>query len=341
MTKKVSIIIPVYNVEQYINRCMESVRLQSNKVDEVIFVDDCGTDGSVGLIETYIAQWELANWKIIHHLKNKGLSGARNTGLRAANGDYVFFLDSDDEITLDCIESLAKPLCGNKSDVIVGDYRTSIEGDESMLCHDTGAIIGSDNVLKTYSQGKWYVMAWNKLCDRKFLIENNLFFEEGVLHEDVIWTFKVACKAQSIYIVNHPTYVYNIRQSSIMTSMSIEKDLSIYVKAFDCIVDFLKKENRMYGKYEYAIVEGKKSGILYSLLEKGENELYGKYYPAFYKQCYISPLKAYRERMISLGYLLRDLHYALPIGLGREYKKMFYLLFYKLRNKKIEGAIWK
>jgi glycosyltransferase involved in cell wall biosynthesis len=261
--------------------------------------------------------------------------------LRKAKGDYVYFLDSDDEITDDCIVKLVAPLNESCYDMVVGDYTTTQGGEESMLNMESGAIMTNDKVLQTYAEGKWYVMAWNKLCNRRFLIENELYFEEGVLHEDVIWTLKVACKANSIYIENRPTYIYNIRQSSIMTSMSIEKDVSIYVKAFDCIVDFVKKENRECGKYEYQIIEGKKSGILYSLLEKGECDVYNRFYPAFYKQSYISPIDAYKKGVISLAYLIRDFHYALPMSIGCWYKKMFYNVYYRMRGKKIEGAIWK
>ena len=337
---KVSIIIPVYNVEPYIQVCLQSVESQTYKNVEVIFVDDCGTDDSVLLIADFISRNGLTNWRIEHHQANKGLSGARNTGLRAATGDYVYFLDSDDRITPECLEVLVKQLDNKAYDIVIGDYENSIDVGESMLHHKDGEIVGNDEILRTYSQGQWYVMAWNKLCNRQFLLNNNLYFVEGLLHEDVVWTFMVACKAQSLCVLNHPTYVYNIRQASIMTSMSIEKDVSIYCKAFDCIVDFVKKENRTLGKYEYSIVEGKKSGILYSLLEKGENEVYEKFYPNFHAQCYTSPLKALLKGVISVPYFVRDIHYMLPVKLGGLYKKLFYMLCYKFRNKKIEGAVW-
>ena len=106
-------------------------------------------------------------------------------------------------------------------------------------------------------------------------------------------------------------------------------------------MDFVKKENRECGKYEYQIIEGKKSGILYSLVEKGEYDVYNRLYPAFYKQSYISPIDAYKKGVISLVYLIRDFHYALPVSIGGWYKKLFYNVYYRMRGKKIEGAIWK
>ena len=184
-------------------------------------------------------------------------------------------------------------------------------------------------------------MAWNKLCRRDFLVGNNLFFKEGLIHEDVLWTFKVACKANSMYVVKRPVYNYYVRSSSIMTSMSIEKDVNIYVEVFGNIAAFVEEEDRMYGRHEYALIEGKKSGILYSLLQKGENELYARTYRKFRKLPFANPMKAYRQGVIGMGYLFRDMHYLLPVTLGSFYKKMFYMLVYRLRGRKIEGAVWR
>lgn len=338
---KFSIIIPVYNVEQYIISCLQSVVAQKNIQDiEVILVDDCGTDNSIVLAKEFLVGCSGLDYKILHHAKNGGLSAARNTGLRAAKGDYVYFLDSDDEITSDCILALTAPLKDQSYDFVIGDYRTTLANTVSMLSLNDGEIVGNDAVLEAYAKGLWYVMAWNKLCKREFLLKNNLFFEEGLLHEDVVWSFKLACKASSMYVVKEPVYIYRIREASIMTGMSIEKDLSIYVKAFDAISGFVKYESRCYGAWEYMIFQGKRAGILYSLLQKGETILYNKYYPAFYAQCYVSPFRAYRKGVIPMSYLLRDMHYCLPRCLGRIYMRMFYFMFYKMRGKKIDGAVW-
>ena len=337
----ISIIIPIYNVEQYIVRCLQSVVAQKNISNiEVILVDDCGTDNSVALAKEFLAGCTGLDYKILHHAKNGGLSAARNTGLRAATGDYVYFLDSDDEITPDCISQLTAPLRERDYDFVIGDYTTTIGHDASMLQLQTGELIGNDKVFSAYANGLWYVMAWNKLCNRQFLLNNDLFFEEGLLHEDVVWSFKLACKAGAMFVVKKPIYIYSIREASIMTGMSIDKDVSIYVKAFGIIANFIKKEKREMGKHEYIVFQGKRAGIMYSLLQKGEVGLYKKYYKEFQKQCYVSPWRAYRAGVISAGYLLRDLHYLLPWYLGRAYMRLFYIVFYKMRNKKIEGAVW-
>ncbi len=336
----VSIIVPVYNVSAYIERCWESLVKQTYKEIEILFVDDCGTDDSVEKLQKLIDTHPGIYCKILHHDHNRGLSAARNTGLMAATGDYVYFLDSDDDITEGCIECLVAPVMNDEIDIVVGNYRVVGGEAHSPLLLDSGLLSSSKEVLASYAAGKWYVMAWNKLCRRDFLIDNNLFFREGLIHEDVLWTFQVACKAQSLYVCNDVTYNYNVRGASIMTSMSIERDLRVYLDVFDAIVDFVRSEQREFGVEEYRIIEGKKSGIIYSLLHNNEYDLYNMAYSRMKAQVYISPIKAWRKGVISTSYLIRDLHYALPTALGRLYKRLFYLCYYKLRGRQIEGLVW-
>ena len=119
----VSIIIPVYNVEPYVEDCIRSVIRQTygGKM-ECIVVDDCGTDNSMDVVERVIGEYNgPIPFRILHHEHNRGLSAARNTGMDAATGDYLFFLDSDDELTDDCIEKLTEPLVKEWYDVVIGN----------------------------------------------------------------------------------------------------------------------------------------------------------------------------------------------------------------------------
>ena len=336
----VSIIVPVYNVSAYVERCWESLVKQTYKDLEILFIDDCGTDDSVEKLQKLIDTHPGIYCKILHHDHNRGLSAARNTGLMAATGDYVYFLDSDDDIIEDCIERLVAPVMNDEIDIVVGNYRVVGGEAHSPLLLNSGLLDSPKDVLASYAAGKWYVMAWNKLCRRDFLIDNNLFFREGLIHEDVLWTFQVACKAQSLYVCNDVTYNYNVRGASIMTSMSIERDLRVYLDVFDAIIGFVRSEQREFGVEEYRIIEGKKSGIIYSLLHNNEYDLYKMAYSRMKAQVYISPIRAWRKGVISTSYLIRDLHYALPTALGRLYKRLFYLCYYKLRGRQIEGLVW-
>lgn len=339
MPYKVSIVVPVYHVASYIQACLRSVEQQTYKNIEVIFIDDCGTDDSVFLIKEYLSSHSFPAYKFVRHSHNRGLSAARNSGLDASTGDYVYFLDSDDTITETCIERLVASLEKKQYEVVIGSFWEQHENGENVThLLQEGEV---DEPLQSYAEGLWYVMAWNKLCSRDFLIRNRLYFKEGMLHEDVVWSFQLACLCQSMYATNNITYSYRIRSSSIMTSLSIEKDIKIYLQAFTEIKGFILEKQLTYNKYVYRITEGKKCGILYSLLQKEESKLYQKYYPLFRDLKYISPSIAYKRKMINTSYLLRDLHYCLPQLAGCLYKRIFFLLYYKLRGKQIQGAVWK
>jgi len=184
------------------------------------------------------------------------------------------------------------------------------------------------------------MMAWNKLCNRKFLLDNKLFFEEGLLHEDVIWSFKLACKACSMYVIQEPTYRYTIRAASIMTGTDIERDVNQYIKVFKVLTRFVINEGRQQAQDEYTLLEGRKSALLFSLLQRNEYGLYNRYYPYLHEMSPISPWIAFKNKTIGVKYLLRDLHYLLPVLWGRQYKRLFYNLYYKWRGKPIEGALW-
>ncbi|MBP5611862.1 MAG: glycosyltransferase [Bacteroidales bacterium] len=332
----VSIVIPVFQVEDYIDTCLASVATQTYRRFEVIVVDDCGADRSVERVQAFIDAHPELTVRLLHHTHNRGLSAARNTGMADARGDYVYFLDSDDSLPPEALDRLTTPLRGQDFDFVIGDYETA-EG-ASMLRMPAGPFT---DVLPMYAAGAWYVMAWNKLCNIRFLNENNLFFFEALNHEDVIWSFQLACKARSMYVIGESTYRYTVRGASIMTGMSVRKDAELYVRVFDEIRRVIVAEGRTEGRDEYAVFEGKRCGVMYSLLWRGDTELFKELYPQFRRQCYLKPFRAFRLGIIGFGGLLRDLHYALPVRMGARYKQLFFLAVYRLLGRPLRGVIWK
>lgn len=256
---KVTIIVPVYNVSPYIIDCLQSVTLQSYGGDiECLLIDDCGSDDSISKIETFLQTYSgKVDFKVLHHAHNRGLSAARNTGVLRAQGDYVYFLDSDDEITKDCIARLVQPLQKESYDLVVGGYK--VIGDWVYcppLRLKSGIAIYGDDVIKNYYQGNWYMMACGKLISTSFIRNNNLTFQEGLLHEDELWSFQVACMARSMYVVNEECYVYKIRKNSITQNAHTQERRA---EAFQCIVrsmiDFVV-DNQIKCKYAYLKVYG-------------------------------------------------------------------------------------
>ena len=215
---KISIIVPVYNVAPYIAACLQSVMHQTcQDALECILVDDCGTDNSMEVVGEMLQSYEgPIGFKVVHHTQNRGLSAARNTGMAEATGDYVYFLDSDDEIAPDCIQCLATPLQQEAFDMVVGECRIeggSIPGVALQL--PGGTILRGKEILHAYRLQQWYMMSVNKLYRLDFLRHNALQFKEGILHEDELWTFQLACLAQSMTIISAETYIYKLRQGSI------------------------------------------------------------------------------------------------------------------------------
>lgn len=252
---KISIVIPVYNVEQYILNCLRSVVNQRhiNHLEiECVLIDDCGKDQSIGKAENYIREYKgPVEFKLIKHTQNRGLSAARNTGINSSTGDYILFLDSDDTLPQDSIYNLSLPLNVYPYDFVLGGVKTSgVITKAPSLCLSEGAYVGSDVVRETYLDHKWYMMAWNKLCNLKFLRSHNLYFEEGLIHEDDLWSFLLSLHARSFYAVQQDTYNYVVRSGSITTN----RNLSIHIDAYLFIVNKITSYIQSYNLGSKAIL---------------------------------------------------------------------------------------
>lgn len=235
----ISIIIPVYNVEPYIERCLLSVLNQSYSNLEVILIDDCTPDNSISIAQEVISRYpDKENIHIIKHEKNGGLSAARNTGIKAATGDYLYFLDSDDEITPDAIQKLTYYAINNSNvDVIIGGVEVIGNYPAVKLPFADGSILSSNkDIQNSFFKNEWYVMAWNKLVKRSFVFDNSLLFYSGIYHEDLLWSFEVAQKAQSLIICTEKIYKYYIRSSSIAGSVK-PKNIQDYLFVFSKMIE--------------------------------------------------------------------------------------------------------
>ena len=218
---KISIVIPIYNVEAYIGSCLQSVAEQTYKGEiECWLIDDCGADKSMDIVREFVGSYDgEIDFHILKHPQNRGLSAARNTGIDHATGSYIYFLDSDDEITPHCIEKLVAPLKDEAYDIVIGDYQTLGKGSNPpVLRLRGGTTLCADDVMSSYVKGQWYVMAWNKLCSLDFLRKHHIYFKEDLLHEDELWSFQLACHARSLHAVSYPCYCYKLREGSIMVN---------------------------------------------------------------------------------------------------------------------------
>lgn len=208
MTKHlVSIIIPVYNVSEYINECLESVINQTYQDIQVIIVDDCGTDDSMIKVEKFIKSYSGSiSFVVLHHASNRGQSAARNSGLDAATGEYIFFLDSDDYIYSNSIEFLLNSINQEEGiDWAFGKFETNIKRGVPRPKYGGGIF---ENVMELRSKRIMYPMPCNYLIRTDFLRKHDLHFVEGLLHEDNLWTFEMACYGNKVALCDEITYFY-------------------------------------------------------------------------------------------------------------------------------------
>lgn len=229
-TVDVSIIIPVYNVEEFLVECLESVIKQTFLgVMECILVDDCGTDNSIAIAEQFIEKNQNSNiqFKILHHTHNRGLSAARNTGTNEATGDYIFFLDSDDAISFECIEQMMQVVEKHPNVEMVQGGINDISGKAIYdiqsknlpdYCDDVKWI--KNNLLLTYLLPG---SSWNKLIYRQFLLHHQITQVEGIIYEDAPYSFHLAQKLSNIGFCKFNTYLYRTQRVGSITSTAKEE----------------------------------------------------------------------------------------------------------------------
>ena len=241
---EVSIIIPVYNVEEYMAECLISVIKQKATCSmECLVIDDCGSDRSMDIVREVIASYSgPISFRIIKREQNGGLSAARNSGIRAAKGKYIYFLDSDDLLTPDCIEVLFKRACEHPGvQIVTGDFQTFPEPDVHKLISLQGKNFPeySDDIawIRSIFLTTFPIIACNKLILKSFITDNRLYFKEGVLHEDNHWHANAYHCVNKIGFVNKITYLYRIRKGSItanpnVASRKLENLTKIYLEMF-------------------------------------------------------------------------------------------------------------
>lgn len=217
-----SIIIPIYNVEDYLERCLQSVINQTYKDIEIILVDDESPDNCPSLCEKYSAQD--SRIKVIHK-KNGGLSDARNTGLALATGEYVIFVDADDYIDKNTCE-MFKEYAKQHYDIIIGN--AIVHGGVAYLDHDNeyGHYTGDEYLNKSFNNKRMPMAVWLNVYRKDFLINNKLRFKYGILHEDEEFTPRAFLAACSVMQTDIKFYHYMIREGSITTNNNKKKNLA-------------------------------------------------------------------------------------------------------------------
>ena len=245
MNPLVSIIVPTYNVERYVEECMDSLINQTYKNKEIIVLDDASTDATVYLLKQYKEQIQL-----IENEENKGQGARRNEGIKRAKGKYIYFVDSDDWIESDAIEKLVKLAEAENVDLVRFNGAAFYEGgsapkeegnyDFSHVLKDKAVYTGEELLeknRKSYSASPCLYLVKKEVID-----QHNLFFLEGVLHEDEYFTTRLFASVESMSYLNESFYHRRYRLASTMT----ENTNTHKLKSFDSYLKVFKALEKEY-----------------------------------------------------------------------------------------------
>ena len=248
----ISIIIPVYNVELYVACCVKSVMNQTYTDGvECIIVNDCTPDRSMEIVEELVERYDgPIQFRLLYHEYNRGLAAARNTGIEAASGEWIYFLDSDDQILPFAFEKLYSLAEKYNPDYVLSNHE-KIEQEVSttfMTNIDKELLIEDDSfsIVDYFCKGYISPSACNKLLKKKFLLKNNILFKEGIYGEDSLWSFLLSVKTTKMAVNHSTTYLYVIRDNSIMTNkkkthlQKYAKDNVVRILEFNKIASLLK-----------------------------------------------------------------------------------------------------
>ncbi len=205
---KVSVIIPVYKVEKYISRCVRSLMEQTLPDVEYVFVDDASPDKSIDILEDVLSEYpqHAERVRILHHNQNKGLPAARNTGLAAATGEYVFHCDSDDFVELNALEKLYEAAQEKHAEIVWCDYYITYPDKERYLSQPSYSTPW--DALHGILCGKMKYNVWNKLVKRSLYVDNHITFPEGKAMGEDITMMKLFPHATNVAYVSLPLYHY-------------------------------------------------------------------------------------------------------------------------------------
>lgn len=308
----ISVVVPVYNVEKYLEKCLQSLIEQCYSDMEIVVVDDKSTDRSLCIAKKYE---KYNNVKVISKEKNTGLSDSRNVGIRESRGQYIMFLDSDDYVEDGCIFKIQEIVKKeNEPDIVYFGYSEEYESTNEKyikygyVSKKDKIYTGEEFAIAELKQRNLYAAACFGIYNREFIVRNNLYFESGLLHEDELWTPQVILRANKVYTSDYVFYHYLRRNGSITRSGNKTKhgqDMLCICKKLDILANEIKNpELKKYMDNHIAMLymKGMTEGRLYQT-----NMEIDRFYP-LRKVCF----KKDRAKAILFAFSLR-LYYRINI----------------------------
>ena len=239
---KVSIIVPVYNVEKYLKKCLDSLVNQTLGDIEIIIVNDGSPDNSKQIIEEYAKKYS-SIIKVLNQA-NQGLSDARNNALNLATSKYIMYVDSDDYVSRDMVEKMYNKIINEKADMVICGNNV-VDENYNLISSTFPNNKNYSNDIEKIILGN--MCAWNKIIKKSLIIDNNLKFRSKVWYEDIDFSFKLVTLSKKITFVDENLYYYLVRKNSIMNNKNVLRNKEILL-TFEEIIIYLK-DNKLFEKY--------------------------------------------------------------------------------------------
>ena len=253
---KLSIIIPIYGVEKYLNKCLDSIYSQATEECEIILVDDQSPDRCGEICDEYKEKYP--NITTVIHQENMGLGGARNSGMEISRGEYLYFIDSDDYIPEGAVKTILDAIEKYNADVYVFPFRLVDEAENDLgVCRDGQPTFTPICPKEVKSIITGYPNAWNKVAKASLYKDNKITFPSRVWYEDIRTTPKMFSKADKVVYLEKDMFNYLQREGSIMNNAKVDRNVEI-IDALDDLTSWFKKEG-IYEDYreelEYLIID--------------------------------------------------------------------------------------
>ncbi|MGM9766281.1 MAG: glycosyltransferase family 2 protein [Candidatus Cryptobacteroides sp.] len=322
---KVSVIVPVYGVGNYIEHCAVSLMEQTLEGLEYIFVDDCSPDDSRTIIQEVISRYPDRNAQLVSHSENRGLPSARNTGLGLATGKYVFHCDGDDWVEPDMLEKMYDLAERERADIVYSDFYLSYEKNErymSNLCLESAEALLRHGFLS----GAVKYNVWNKLVKRSLYTDNGIFFPDGhSMGEDMTMIRLTSC-ADKVKYLPEALYHYVQTNSAAFSKTQSSKQLTDIQHNVDATVSFLRER---YGDRLEDDIRNFKLSIKFPFLisdKSGQYKLWKEWYPEANANVLSNRMLPFRSRILQ-WMASRNLWFGVRLYYSFVYKVLYRLLY--------------
>lgn len=328
--KKISFIVPVYNVEKYISQCIDSILSVEYQNKEIILINDGSTDDSEKICRKY--EQDNENIRLISK-QNEGLSEARNLGIRKATGEYIFFIDSDDFYSYDFSKDIKKVINENSYDVILFDYKYYYQQTDTFVIPKKTAdknIVNNKKGLQVlecfldYQKNiQWIVV--QGIYKKEFIVENELFYVKDRYYEDILWLPEVFINANCMFYIDSNIYIYRLEREGQITSDISEKSLrdNLYV------IDYWEQKLS-----EYKVKEELKEKLMKNIITR-------YYYVIWYNQFLLkeervkiqSEINEYKKYLEITNSMITKITSILMKKIGVKYTSYLFYIAIKVKRK--------